>query len=266
MTKLVNQIQSAFTQAGDGAVVAAYNSFNGIISVDTRAELVLHKRVPLDLSTVTLREKQQTFGVQRNLHSMQLGFVKEIAAWIDAMYMTSKYRKVLDDPNWRALFQVRPRTVNYIHGTAAAETDDEDTMPCYRCGIVLPVSHITVDHHKPQTGGQAQAVLKNLRNMGYQLTHAPGKGAVATAYMSGQFQAIPTKSAPGQPPQEDHALAERYTLTDRGITFLSAIIAASSEQRVIDLCMHSAFNLKPFCAKCNIGKSNQLTDLEWING
>jgi hypothetical protein len=264
MTKLVNQIHNAFNQAADGNVVAAYNSYNGIISVDSRAELVLTKRLPLDESSVTLRETQQAFGGKRNLHTLKLEFIKEIADSIDEMYMTAKYRKVLAEPNWRTLFQVSGRNVNYIHGTAGA-TNNEDTMPCYLCGIVLPVSHITVDHHKPQSGGESQAILKNLRNLGHQLTHAAGHGSVATAYGTQQFQAIPTKSG-GQPKLLHDDQAERYTLTARGITFLSAAIASTSLQRVADLCMHSVYNLKPFCAKCNITKSNRLTDLEWING
>lgn len=266
MTKLVNQINNLFLQAVNGTTYPAYNGTNGAILLEHRAELVFNKNgFVADNSSVTLRETTQVFGQKPNLHTLTVAHLKEIAGWIDTMYMTTgDYRRVLIDQNWRALFQVSQRSIRYVHGTTPAK-NDEDTMPCYLCGIVLPVSHITVDHVKPQVGGGDQAILKNLRNMGYGLTHAPGKGGVATAYATNQFQALPTKSGGMQAMGGDDGRAERYTLTNKGITFLSAAVAASSLQRVTDMCMHSLFNLKPYCAKCNIKKSNQLTNLDWIN-
>jgi hypothetical protein len=266
MTKLVNQINTLFSSAVDGTIYPAYNSTNSVILQEHRAELVFRRNLfAPDSSTVALRETTMVFGQKRSLHSLNVGYLKEIAGRIDTMYMTTgDYRRVLTDQNWRALFQVSQRSIRYVHGVTATK-NDEDTMPCYQCGIVLPVSHITVDHAKPQSGGEDQALLKNLRNIGHGLTHAPGKGGVATAFRTGQFDALPTKSGDMQVLGNDEGRPERYTLTDKGITFLSAAVAASSLQRVKDMCMHSLFNLKPHCAKCNIAKSNRLPDLDWIN-
>ncbi|MGE0496497.1 MAG: hypothetical protein AB7I35_20205 [Ramlibacter sp.] len=266
MTKLVNQINNFVAQNQDGAELTAYNSLNGQIVKEHRWVLVFNKVLLPDECSMTMWETQQVFGQHKKVHTLSIGFIKEIAGWIDTMYMTGHdYRRVLNDVNWRTLFQSEQRSVDYIHGLAP-QTQMEQTLPCFRCGIVLPDTHITIDHHKPQGGGGDQAVLKNLRNMGYNLTHAPGIGSVSTAFLNGQFNPVPTKSGGAVNLGDDEGKAWRYTLTDRGAVFLSAAIAASSEQRVTDLCMHSMLNLKPYCAKCNIQKSNGLSDLQWING
>lgn len=276
---LAIDIRNWLSFANSGAVWSAYNTYNGQIVKESRGEITLSSKHGFDVkkSSITLRESTFSFGGKKNLHSLSGEFLLDIAARIDSFYMTTKYRNVLKDTNWGKLFQVEDRAVNYIKGTEL-KTPSEPTMPCYSCGLVLPVGHITIDHHKPQVGGQHQAVIKCLRNIGYNLTHDPGKGGVANAYYFNNFQALPTKSAPPPLPTQsngsemdftidvvDNRKPERYTLSDRGITFLSVAVAASGLDELIARSMHSVFNLKPYCAKCNIKKSNQITDLSWIN-
>ncbi len=239
----------------------AYNSTDAALHPQAGVEVRFEKGFTVDFSKFVL-SSTDPFHPTRH-HSLTVKALKDIAWRIDDAYMTTTYRSCMSNPAWRTMFQVGPRSVKRIVGTTVTATF-EDTMPCYRCGLLLPLDQITIDHDKPQSGGGEQAVLKVLRNISQGLTHAPGVGGVASSYRSGVFAALPTRAG-GAGGGSAEGREARYTLTEKGMLFLSVATAASSSADVSRYCMHSLFNLKPYCAKCNIAKSNTITDLSWIN-
>jgi hypothetical protein len=243
--------------------LTAYNSTDASLDAESPSKARVRFQTAVTLGTSKFLLQTNAYGAEP-LCSLTVDALKDIARRVDEAYMTGKYRSVLNKAEWRTMFQVSQRSVNRIEGTTLTSTP-QDTMPCYKCGLVLPLDHITIDHHKPQAGGEHAAVLKVLRNIAVGLTAAPGHGGVATAFRTGQFQPLPTKASRGSDEVNMNRPEGRYTLTPKGILFLSVAVAASSPNDVTRYCMHSLFNLKPYCFKCNILKSNRLTDLSWIN-
>lgn len=205
------------------------------------------------------------FGEPKLLLSMDLSELKKIAGDLSNAYMTKAgYRRVLVDPLWKTLFNVEDRNFDYIEGHAT-KVRPMASLPCYQCGLILPAEHITIDHSMPQAGGENHAVLKVFRNLNYNLTVSSGQGHFAHAYANGVTQGLPTKAGREMNFTDADGKERRYTLSLRGAAVLSAIVEATSMHDVKTACMHSAFNLRPYCAKCNIKKSNTIQDLSWIN-
>lgn len=242
--------------------LSAYNSTDSTLAPDGRAVVCFEKKKTSGESFFVLQSSSS--WEKERMSSLTVDALKDYAQRVDAAYQSTEYRRVLKNDNWRKMFQVSQRNVNQIVGTTLTSTP-QDTMPCYNCGLVLPLDHMTIDHHKPQAGGEDRAILKVLRNIDARLTHAPGSGGVATAYRTQQFQPLPTKASKGEDESNGSGADYRYTLNPTGMLFLSVAIAASGRDKVARYCMHSMFNLKPYCAKCNIRKSNKITDLSWIN-
>ncbi len=259
---LADQIRMLAQQEGSGfgrrSPWPVLNSYNANIADENRVEV----RFETNPHKFVLHEKGQGPFVRR-LYSLNAEEAAGIAHKLDQTYATTNYRTIINNANWQSLFQVSTRTVAYIRGTDTI-AQDEPTLPCYLCGLVLPLSHMTIDHTKPQAGGEHQALIKALRNINEGLTHDTGVGALATSYRTATFAPLPTKlGSPGV----DHSdrVEHRYTLTERGMLFLSIAVAASDLNTLLRYGMHSFFNLKPYCSKCNIKKSNLTVDLSWIN-
>ncbi|WP_206957109.1 hypothetical protein [Trinickia acidisoli] len=266
MANFEAKVRELFTQNADGASFDAYTSIGSQIQVEGRAKVFVEKKFfPKMLERFQLVELPKPFIPAKVEYSLDLTEAVAIGKSLTAAYMTTDYRRVLQDPYWMQLFNVQDRDFNYIEGTTA-RTSTEASLPCYNCGLILPATHITIDHMKPQAGGQDQSILKVLRGLSSYLTMMPGKGHFATAYREGTTDPLPTKAGrDDSSSSSDFGKERRYTLTAKGMTMLSVLIASTGLQPVLNACMHSAFNLRPYCAKCNIAKSNVLTDLSWIN-
>lgn len=269
MTKLVNQLKKLFGKKDSVQEWKAYHGVAGVLSQQTQGRIVFTKgsgyfnpgQIQLFWATGIPFQQDQL------LYTMTEQDAIRIADDVDDVYMTvGDYRRVLQDENWAKLFRSRFRDINFIHGTTP-QTKSLKSMPCYNCGLVLPRTHMTVDHVKPQSGGGDHAVLKVLRNLDLGLTEAQGKGRVARAYMNEDFSALKNNAGDDLEDDEDDEEGKRarYTFTAKGVTFLSAAVAASSLERMRDMCLNSIYNLKPFCAKCNSKKSNKLTNLNWLD-
>ncbi|MGN6232565.1 MAG: hypothetical protein ACTHNZ_15555 [Trinickia sp.] len=265
MANFETKVRGLFTQNADGAAFDAYTSIGSQIQVEGRAKVFIEKKFfPKRLERFQLIELPKPFIPPKLVYSLELDEAAEIGKLLTAAYMTTDYRRVLQDPYWMQLFNVQDRDFNYIEGTTP-HTNTESSLPCHNCGLILPASHITIDHTKPQAGGQDQAILKVLRGLYRGLTMMPGSGHMAYAYSSGATDPLPTKAGRAASSSSEFEKERRYTLTAKGMTMLSVLIASTGFQPVLNACMHSAFNLRPYCAKCNISKSNTLTDLSWIN-
>lgn len=266
MANFEAKVRQLFTQNADGAAFDAYTSIGSQIQLEGRARVVVEKKFfPKKLERFQLVERTNPFAPPKIEYSLELDEAAKIAKSLADAYMTTDYRRVLRDPYWMQLFNVRDRDFNYIEGTTP-RTSTEASLPCYNCGLVLPASHITIDHTKPQAGGQDQSILKVFRGLSCYLTMMPGSGHFVNAYRTGAVDPLPTRAGrAGASFSSDFAKERRYTLTAKGMTMLSVLIESTGLQPVLNACMHSAFNLRPYCAKCNISKSNELTDLSWIN-
>lgn len=266
MANFEAKVRALFTQNADGTAFDAYTSIGSQIQLEGRAKVFVEKKLfPKRLERFQLIQQGGPFMPPKVEYSLELNEAAEIGKALTAAYMTTDYRRVLNDPYWMQLFNVQDRSFNYIEGTTL-RTSNEASLPCYNCGLILPASHITIDHTKPQAGGQDQSILKVFRGLSCYLTMMPGSGNFANAYRSGATDPLPTRAGEADASSSsDFAKERRYTLTAKGMTMLSVLIASTGFQPVLNACMHSAFNLRPFCAKCNISKSNGLTDLSWIN-
>lgn len=198
--------------------------------------------------------------------SVGINLLLDAARKIDSLYATTTYRSVLNHPSWLQLYQSSLRNIQYINHGNTLQVQNEQTVPCHECGIVLPIDHITIDHQKPQTGGETQAILKVLRNIGLGLTHAGpsgAKGVQVQALLANQtLTPVPTKLGKTANPPDP---APKYTLTMQGIAFVSAVAAANCTAELKRSCMHSMINLAPHCFRCNLLKNNGRLDLTGIN-
>lgn len=239
-----------------------YNSTDTQIHIETGAHLTFKKKSSLEQSQFTITGSQDGSFTTK---SMSVQEVLRLSRYIDQYYMTTNYRKVIENQKWRELYQVTKRNFPYIDGELPGE-EETDAIPCHSCGIVLPSYLITIDHTKPVSTGSDQAVLKVLRFTGGYLTHSGAHGTLYNALLNAGPIRIPTKRSVIRFEKEiSYQKAKRYTLTDNGIIFLSAIISAAGEQGVINACMHSMINLRPFCSHCNPSKGNTMESLDGIN-
>jgi hypothetical protein len=207
-----------------------------------------------------------------NLALMNLG---QLEALITQMLLVAPgvedYHGMVRHPLWQRLYQMANRQLRYLDGTTASDHTAESSIPCYRCGILLPTRLITLDHQRPQSGGEVEAVTKVLR--AFHLTVAGPKGAkgqlVAAAIQEGHpkltnqamgrsaVTAVPT--IPGRMAvAAGSTLNDRYTLNPEGCLFLSLVVASDAWSTLKTQCMHSMLNLLPACQHCNSSRGNPL--------
>jgi|GEM_PF-6220907 len=174
------------------------------------------------------------------------------------------YAAIKSNRTFQGFYGYGQRNVNYWDGTALVQRL-VDTYLCMRCGIVLPEALITIDHQKPQAGGELLAVLKVFRALG--LTKEGPKGAKGqtlaqftshSSHLSFVVWGHPQAIAPhDKVVSGDKSL--RQTLSDTGAIVFTALSAFSTDEQTLKTqCMHSLINLKPLCHSCNTSKGNQV--------
>lgn len=173
-------------------------------------------------------------------------------------FAKTQYGNVVDDPMFHKLYDVQQRPLNYIEGGAAL-TRPTLSAPCMICGLVLPLRNLTIDHQRPQTGGDHEAVLKTFRAFG--LTTEGPQGPKGRAILAHITQGTPVATVPTQPTRAALGGAlpvNRYTLNDIG-TILYSFVASAGETALLESqCMHGLLNLKPACGACNSARGNPL--------
>lgn len=200
--------------------------------------------------------------------TMSVSDILKIAGAIhDIGLAPSTYAGIKGSSPWRKLYQHGKRKLWYINGTTLQAGEDEDTFPCMQCGLVLPERLITVDHQRPQSGGEVEAVTKVLRAMGLTKGDPSGaKGKVFQAafekdrllgYVLFGIGAKPIPTRIGRSVVHSSTLKERYTLTNAGAIFLSLAVAAGVYDELAKLSMHSLLNLAPLCQSCNSSKGDK---------
>ncbi|WPB73970.1 hypothetical protein KYC5002_33655 [Archangium violaceum] len=197
-----------------------------------------------------------------------LSEVRTFATLIDSYAYRSQYGNVKGNGTWKTLYNEGLRTVYYIDHSQTLMMRSESTIPCMTCGVVLPIRLMTVDHQRPQTGGDHEAVLKTLRMLGLSKEGPKGsKGQNLQQHLSTgvALTAVPTKlnrppaPAPAPAPgQQVSPLTNRYSLNWRGVVFYSLMIAANAETDLANNCMNGLMNLAPLCSSCNSRRGNPL--------
>src|SRR5262245_25430288 len=128
-----------------------------------------------------------------------------------------------------------------------------NTFPCMRCGLVVPENNITIDHQKPQQGGEILAVAKAFRAIGG--TEEGPKGSKGKAfYLANTYDKVYWALSNNnlRPPIEPHPRdpwagtdrTKRQTLNESGTIIYSALLWGGDKDDLYKVCMNSVLNLK----------------------
>ena len=214
--------------------------------------------------TVDVLDPQDAF-----IQTVNMGKIYATAGMISSTaFAKTQYGNVVDDYLFGIIYDVQDRNMPYSSGGIIAQKTVK-TSACMECGLVLPLRNLTIDHQRPQTGGELEAVLKTFRAFGLTTEGPQGpKGKMILAYVQAsaqpttQFpqqinqliQAIPTK--PGRGPLGGTSLINRYTLNNEGTILYSFAVEAGQLEELKSQCMHGLLNLQPMCGACNSSRQN----------
>jgi hypothetical protein len=212
----------------------------------------------LDASNALLRNVDKDMGKTY----ATAGMISSLA------FAKTQYGNVVDDHLFGIIYDIQDRNLFYSsNGTVTQKT--VKSAACMECGLVLPLRNLTIDHQRPQTGGELEAILKTFRAFGLTTEGPQGaKGKMILAYVqasaqpSTQFptqiqqiiQAIPTRLERG--PLSGSSVTDRYTLNDEGTLLYSFAVEAGQLEELKSQCMHGLLNLKPLCGACNSSRQN----------
>lgn len=203
-------------------------------------------------------------GIQRITTSLE-DFVTTLKR-ISLMGFYADYTRMKENENFKRLYGYAFRDVIYYDGARNLET-----YPCNKCGLILPLNQVTIDHQKPQAGGEILAVLKTLRAFGLTVEGPKGAKGKNVAQNAGQFNKLHSTMMSHQfpiaiPHADRHpdtgSKASRQTLNLNGMLFYSILVWAKVENEFSNNCMHSFLNLKPMCGSCNSTKGNKVADAD----
>lgn len=163
----------------------------------------------------------------------------------DWSFDSSSYRKVKEVEIWQKVYDYKKRHLVY-DGT----NKWQDSVYCDGCRILLRSDCVTVDHHKPQSGGGVQAVLKIFRALG--LTQAGPKGHMGKQiWKKSSYIRDTDLAAPG-------TQAKRYAVNETGALFFSLVQWVGGWAELEENCLNHVLNLRPMCIHCNTSKGASL--------
>ncbi|PMS16643.1 hypothetical protein C0Z18_22655 [Trinickia dabaoshanensis] len=177
-------------------------------------------------------------------------------------FAATQYGNSADHVIFRTLYNVAERDLVYYQGGNQG-TKRVLSAPCMICGLVLPLANLTIDHQRPQSGGELEAVAKVFRTFGLTKEGPKGpKGLLIQAHLRSVNPSLATFGSvapqPGRAAAAGTSLSERYTLNDQGALLLSFVLAAGEIQKLKTSCMNSIVNLRPACGVCNSSRGNPL--------
>jgi len=196
----------------------------------------------------------------RSVTPVAMGEIMARAGMISGTaFAKTQYGKAADDPFFHMLYNVKERALMYMEaGTECSKA--VSSAPCMMCGVILPLRNLTVDHQRPQSGGESEAVLKTFRAFGF--TKAGPKGVkgqrILDHFTNGARMqpAMPQLGRPALP--TGTTVADRYSLNVNGAILYSFIVAGGKRDELQNQCMHGLLNLKPLCQTCNSSRGNPL--------
>lgn len=184
----------------------------------------------------------------------------------------SDHRDVTDDGVWHKVYGRMP---TFKFATADVGSNGEliegvpletEAVPCSKCGVVLPLFAIEVDHRFPQVGDSYMAAMKVFRSIGLTLHGATGrKGLHVNAITFNQT--VPETTT--RPPHAHRASHSFFTAIDKAtpnpmgelLLRTVSVLDDPMQKKFLKACMNSFVNLQPMCRRCNGGKSNQWAPL-----
>jgi hypothetical protein len=124
---------------------------------------------------------------------------------------------------------------------------------------------MTIDHQRPQSGGELAAIARLFRACDLTLGKPVGaKGKALIKQFSGQgldpddYGKTPKPARTATPPSGPTTPRDsRYTLTEVGHLIFAALYATEQFDTLKKRGMHSVANLKPLCTVCNPIRSNR---------
>jgi hypothetical protein len=172
----------------------------------------------------------------------------------------SNYRNVKTNTLWRVVYCVQPldffKFDSKLNQTSRVKLE---ATYCQKCGINLPLRNLTIDHQKPQQGGDIEAMLRVFRAAG--LTVSTGSGQ-KNRYIQGQV----AKSVGGNvnvlPRGQKGSDLDRYTFNDKGIIYFTMLQFYGLTDQMRQMSMHHVVNLRPMCGPCNSALRN--TNITWL--
>jgi len=189
---------------------------------------------------------------------VDMGPVYACAGMISGVaFARTQYSNVLDNEYFHMLYDVKERPLKYIHAGQEIQMSIA-SAPCVTCGLILPLRNLTVDHQRPQSIGETEAVLKTFRAFG--LTKEGPKGPKGQAILAHWTQGIPLKPAltqPGRAVLGGTSVNDRYTLNELGTIIYSFIAGAGKTAALKSSCMHGLLNLRPVSQTCNSSLGNR---------
>lgn len=164
-------------------------------------------------------------------------------------FTKSTYREVKKYQKWKTIYSVQNIHFHVLVNGHVVGTQGEGTFCRGKCGIFLPLSALSVDHQKPQKGGQTEALLRIFRGFG--LTKAGPKGLKNRGALNEYMGLVGGGSYdPGNDP------VQRNTLNSMGMLYYSILTHFNKLNELKDICMHHYLNLRPMCVSCNSSRKN----------
>ncbi|QJE01791.1 hypothetical protein HH212_18610 [Massilia forsythiae] len=213
---------------------------------------VLRRNDGYDVELVTTMPPVTTTALKMGPLYARAGMVSSVA------FARTQYGNVTDDILFQKLYDVKKRWLMYIEA-GDSSTREVWSAPCMICGLVLPMRNLTVDHQRPQSGGEIEAVLKTFRAFGLTMEGPRGgKGKIVLQHITAGAQLEPVLTRPGRFGLGGFNINDRYTLNDDGAVLYSFVVDAGEKALLQSQCMHGLMNLKPACQTCNSARGKEL--------
>src|SRR5207244_3464463 len=101
----------------------------------------------------------------------------------------------------------------------------KDSVYCAICGLLLHLENVQIDHSRPQTGGECEAVLKVLRALGMTAEGPQGhKGQLVQDYLLNDVKIPGAVTHKKNWVNTGKKLADRYTLTEVGDVLITMVL------------------------------------------
>lgn len=186
---------------------------------------------------------------------------------LDVLTSADKYRAVIQNETWRSVFGLKDaKDLAARVGNADQPKSFKDVLPCYFCGIYLPITLIDVDHWNAKEADnkihRSSALLKSFR--AYGLTNDPSKASgkvTALRFDNRNFDLTTRGTADGSRPNSSRAAdkSAKYKLNDKGKILFTIIFAICKGNTLLatDPFVNSVLNLVPSCRGCNRSNKQQ---------
>lgn len=167
-------------------------------------------------------------------------------------YTPNQYRLVKQNLHWQALYHHQQ---NYpfptIDKQGVAGTSHEEAAPCVGCNVLMPYRCLTVDHQRPQVGGDLLAVMRVFRALGLTVGGPQGRKGLSAL----QNHAA---SVGGVQPAPNGQAVQKNQLNIQGQMYFTLLREDDDVwANVKTQAMHHYVNLRPMCGPCNSQLGNQ---------